>query len=128
MRSGQKFFICKHCGNMVGVLNHKGAPMVCCGEKMTELVPNTAEASTEKHLPVVTISDNVVDVQIGSALHPMEDEHYIGFVYVETELGGQRKSISPGGAPKLSFSVVDDKVLAVYAYCNLHGLWKTDVE
>ena len=127
MRSTQKFYICKHCGNMVGFINDRGAPMVCCGEKMTELVPNSVEASNEKHLPDVTVTDGTIVVQVGSAPHPMEEGHHIDFVYIETENGGQRKSLKTGEEPKLSFCVVDDAPLAVYSYCNLHGLWKTDV-
>lgn len=127
MDRNQKFFICKHCGNMVGLIDNKGVPMICCGEKMTELVPNTIEASTEKHLPVVTVSGDSVSVQIGSAPHPMEEKHHIVFVYVETERGGQRKRLEAGEEPKLAFRFVDDKPVAVYAYCNLHGLWKTSI-
>jgi len=127
MRSTQKFYMCKHCGNMVGFISDRGAPMVCCGEKMAELLPNTVEASKEKHLPVVTVSGGTVEVQIGSAPHPMEEDHRIDFVYLETERGGQRKSLKPGDSPNLSFSLIDDKLIAAYAYCNLHGLWKTEV-
>jgi len=127
MQDSQKFLICKHCGNLIGFVKNKGVPIVCCGEKMKELVPNTVEASNEKHLPDVTVSGDRVDVQIGSVLHPMEDAHYITFVYVETERGGQRKCLNPGEEPKLSFCFTDDKPLAVYAYCNLHGLWKTEI-
>ena len=94
---------------------------------MTELLPNTVEASTEKHLPLVTVSGSNISVQIGSVLHPMENEHYIAFVYLETEHGGQRKSLKPGEEPKASFVVTDDKPVAVYAYCNLHGIWKTEI-
>ena len=124
----QKFFICKHCGNMVGLIDDEGVPMVCCGDEMTELVPNTAEASTEKHLPAITVSGNSISVQVGSTLHPMEEAHHISFVYVDTECGGQRKCLKPGKEPKLSFSFIDDKPLAVYAYCNLHGLWKSEIK
>jgi len=127
MSGKQKFFICKHCGNMIGLISDKGAPLVCCGEEMEELVPNTAEASTEKHLPAVTFSGDSISVQVGSAAHPMEEAHNIVFVYVETTRGGQRKCLSVGEAPAVSFSFSDDKPVAVYAYCNLHGLWKTDV-
>jgi len=127
MSSKQKFFICKHCGNLIGIIDNKGVPMVCCGEKMTELVPNTVEASVEKHLPVAKVSGNNVEIEIGSTLHPMEEAHHISFVYVETERGGQRKCLKVGEAPKVTFSFVDDKPIAVYAYCNLHGLWKTDI-
>ena len=125
MCGNQKFFICKHCGNMIGLINDEGVPMICCGEKMTELFPNTVEASTEKHLPDVQVSGDSICVQVGSAPHPMEEGHHITFVYVETECGGQRKCLKMGSEPKLSFSFVDDKPVAVFAYCNLHGLWKT---
>ena len=123
----QRFFTCKHCGNMVGVIKDEGVPMVCCGDEMTELVPNTAEASVEKHLPVVTVSGGSVSVQVGGVPHPMEEGHHISFVYVETERGGQRKCFKAGEEPKLAFSFIGDEPLAVFAYCNLHGLWKTEV-
>jgi len=128
MSNKQKFFICKHCGNMVGLLEDKGAPIKCCGENMTELVPNTVEASAEKHLPDVTVTGNTVSVSIGSVPHPMDEAHHITFAYVETESGGQRKCLKVGQEPKLSFSCIDDKPIAVYAYCNLHGLWKTEIK
>jgi superoxide reductase len=127
MNGNQKFFICKHCGNLIGLINDKGIPLMCCGEKMAELVPNTTEASVEKHLPEVTVSGDSISVQIGSAPHPMEDEHHISFVYVETERGGQRKCLQIGGVPTVTFSFSGDKPKAVYAYCNLHGLWKTEI-
>ena len=94
---------------------------------MEELVSNTVEASSEKHLPDVTIEDGAINVNIGSVNHPMADEHYIEWVYVETENGGQRKNLKPGEEPNVTFSLGDDKAVAVYAYCNLHGLWKTEV-
>ena len=123
-----KFFICKHCGNMVGLIEDKGAPLACCGENMTELEPNTVEASVEKHLPAVTVSGDSIGVQVGAVPHPMEDGHHISFVYVETQHGGQRKCLKKGEEPKLSFSFMDDKPTTVYAYCNLHGLWKMEVK
>ena len=122
-----KFFICKHCGNLIGLIENRGVPLVCCGERMAELVPNTVEASAEKHLPVITAAEGAVTVQVGSAPHPMEEAHHITFVYVETERGGQRKALQPGEAPALTFRFADDKPLAAYAYCNLHGLWKTEI-
>lgn len=128
MNGQQKFFICKHCGNLIGLIDNKGVPMVCCGEKMTELIPNTVEASVEKHLPVVTALDNKLEVEIGSIPHPMEEAHHIDFVYVETECGGQRKILKIGHTPKAVFSFEEDKPIAVYAYCNLHGLWKTEIK
>jgi superoxide reductase len=113
---------------MVGFVNNKGVPLVCCGENMTELVPNTVEASFEKHLPAISGSGDSISVQVGGVPHPMENEHHIAFVYVETERGGQRKRLKTGEEPKLAFSFAGDKPVAVYAYCNLHGLWKTEVK
>ena len=127
MQWKKKFFVCNHCKNMIGFIDNKGVPLMCCGAKMTELEPNTVEASQEKHLPAVTVSGNSINVQIGSVAHPMEDAHNISFVFVETERGGQRKNLKPGETPKVTFSFADDKPIAVYAYCNLHGLWKTEV-
>ena len=128
MYENQKFFICKHCGNLTGLIDNKGVPMVCCEEKMVDLIPNTVEASMEKHLPVVTVSEGIISVQVGSVAHPMEDAHNIAFVYMETERGGQRKCLKSGEKPTLEFCVVGDKPVAVYAYCNLHGLWKTEIK
>lgn len=127
MKTKQKFFICKQCGNMVGLIDEHSAPLMCCGEKMSEIIPNTAEASVEKHLPAVTLSGDGISVQVGSAPHPMEEAHHIQFVYVETERGGQRKNLRIGEAPALTFCFSEDKPIAVYAYCNLHGLWKTEM-
>ena len=122
-----KFYICRHCGNLIGMINDAGVPVVCCGEKMEALVPNTVDASGEKHLPVVTVEDGIMTVNVGSADHPMLPEHFIGWVYVQTENGGQRKNLKPGDAPNVTFHLGDDKAVAVYAYCNLHGLWMTEV-
>ncbi len=121
-----KFYICEHCGNLVGTIQNSGVPMMCCGQKMTELIPGTAEASLEKHVPVVTVENNTVKVDIGSVAHPMAEEHHIAWVYLETENGGQRKTLRVGDVPIVRFLLAEgDTPVAVYAYCNLHGLWKT---
>lgn len=122
-----KFYICKHCGNIITKIEDSSVPVVCCGEKMSEIVSNTVEASVEKHLPVVSVEGNVVNVAVGSVAHPMAEEHHIGWVYLETCCGGQLKYLAVGGEPVVSFAVNDEKPLAVYAYCNLHGLWKTEL-
>jgi len=127
MKGKQRFFICEICGNLVGLISEEGAALNCCGEDMTELVPNTVEASAEKHLPAVNVAGDCINVQVGSVMHPMEDEHNITFAYVETEHGGQRKRFNVGAEPKTTFCFSDDKPIAVYAYCNKHGLWKTEV-
>ena len=127
MSGKQKFYICKHCGNLIGLIKDKGVAMMCCGEEMTELAANTEEASVEKHLPAITVSGNSASVKVGSVPHPMEEAHHISFVYIETERGGQRKCLKIGEEPQISFSFTDDKPVAAYAYCNLHGLWKTEI-
>ena len=118
-----KFYICKHCGNIVGMIYDSGVVPVCCGEKMTELKANSTEAAQEKHVPVVTVKGNEVHVAVGSVAHPMEAEHYIQWIYIQTENGGQRKALNPGDKPEAVFVLKDDKLLAAYAYCNKHGLW-----
>ena len=109
-----KFYICRHCGNLVGVIHDSGVPMICCGQKMEALEPNTVEASGEKHLPVVTVEDGAINVNVGSVNHPMAPEHFIEWVYVQTERGGQRKTLKPGDDPNVTFSLGDDKAVAVY--------------
>lgn len=123
----KKFYLCKHCGNLVGMINNSGVPIICCGEEMMELVPNTTDAAQEKHVPVVTVDGNKVTVGVGSVPHPMEEAHFIQWIYLLTENGGQRKALKPGNAPKAEFQLVDDKAVAALAYCNLHGLWKADI-
>lgn len=128
MMSDVKFFICEHCGNLVGKIHDAGVPLVCCGQKMKELVPGTVEASAEKHIPVVSVEGSTVHVTVGAVEHPMTQEHLIQWVYLKTSGGGQRKHLAPGAAPAVSFALTeDDKPLAVYAYCNLHGLWMAEL-
>ena len=122
-----RFYICEHCGNLIGMIHDAGVPMMCCGQKMTKLEAGTVEASREKHIPVVEVVGDVVNVTIGSVEHPMAAEHSILWVYLETDKGGHRKCLEVGAAPKVSFALKDEKPIAVYAYCNLHGLWKAEV-
>ena len=121
------FKVCKKCGNLVGMINDSGAPITCCGEEMETIVPNTVDASAEKHLPVVSIEGDKVIVNIGSQDHPMVEEHFIEWVYLRTQNGGQRKALKPGDAPHVTFCLDGEKAIAVYAYCNLHGLWMTEI-
>ena len=122
-----KCYVCETCGNLVGMINESGVPMMCCGKKMQQIVPGTVEASKEKHIPVATLENGVLTVNVGSVDHPMTEEHLIEWVYVQTDRGGQRKVLNAGDAPKLTFVFTDEKPVAVYAYCNLHGLWKTEL-
>ncbi len=122
-----KFFVCKLCGNFVGMVKESGAPMTCCGQKMTELVPGTSDGAVEKHVPVFTVDGNKVTVTVGSVEHPMAPEHFIEWIALETAKGAQRKVLEPGSKPSAEFLLTDDdSVVAVYAYCNLHGLWKAE--
>jgi superoxide reductase len=121
-----KFYQCAHCGNIVVYAENKGVPVVCCGEKMKELIPNTTDAAQEKHIPVVTVSGSSVRVQVGSVNHPMTAEHSIRWVWLETKQGIQKKSLAAGDAPVVTFALAEgDEAVAVWAYCNLHGLWLT---
>ncbi|MCL2015727.1 MAG: desulfoferrodoxin [Defluviitaleaceae bacterium] len=122
-----KFAICKHCGVAVGFVIDKNVSLTCCGEKMTELTPNTVDAAQEKHLPVVNVSGTTVKITVGSVAHPMTEEHNITFIYLETKNGGQMKRLNPNDEPTVTFALADDTPVAAYAYCNLHGLWKTDI-
>ena len=120
-----RFFICEHCGNIVEMVKDNGVPVMCCGQKMTELIPGTSDGAVEKHVPVVTVDGNKVSVMVGEVEHPMVDAHYIEWIAIETSKGVQRKKLKPEQAPKAEFMLTDgESVEAVYAYCNLHGLWK----
>ena len=121
-----KFYKCNHCGNVIEKVVDSKVPVVCCGEKMQELIPNTVDASGEKHVPVVTrLDDCRIKVEVGSVAHPMTSEHHISFIYVETENGGIRVNLKD--KPEAVVCVCSEKPIAVYEYCNLHGLWKTEL-
>lgn len=120
-----KFYKCAHCGNVIAYVEDKGVPVICCGEKMQEIVPGSVDAAVEKHVPVIEKAGSLVTVKIGSAAHPMLPEHFIGWVALETKQGNQRKVLAPGAKPEVCFALCDgDEVVAAYAMCNLHGLWK----
>jgi superoxide reductase len=119
-----QFFKCNHCGNVIIKMVDSKVPVFCCGKKMEELVANTEEASTEKHLPVATkIDDCRLKIEVGSVAHPMLPEHHIAFIYIDTENGGMKIDLKD--KPEAIFCTCTDKPIAVYEYCNLHGLWKT---
>ena len=120
-----EFYRCSRCGQIIALVKKTGVPVICCGEKMQKIEPGTTDASVEKHVPVVNKEGNTVTVSIGSAPHPMEKEHYIEWVSLQTKLGNQRKALKPGDKPEVCFSVCEgDEVEAAFAYCNLHSLWK----
>ncbi|MDR1794589.1 MAG: desulfoferrodoxin Dfx [Erysipelotrichaceae bacterium] len=122
-----KFYKCAHCGFVAAVASDGVGAPVCCGGPMDELTANTTDAATEKHVPVVTLNGDIITVNVGSVAHPMTAEHHIAWIYVQTEKGGQFKNLAVDGAPEATFAQLGDKVVAVYEYCNLHGLWKADL-
>ena len=122
MKKEVKFFICKHCENIVYLVNESGAPLTCCGDVMTQLVANTTDAAVEKHVPDVTVSGDSIVVKIGSVEHPMVEEHYIQWIVAVDKNGVQFKYLQAGEKPEATFKV-DTESFKVYEYCNLHGLW-----
>ena len=128
MSKDPRFLICKHCGNIITLLEDSGVPVVCCGEDMTELTANTSDGATEKHVPVIETEGSKVTVSVGSVAHPMLPEHHIVWIYLQTSLGGQIKYLEVGAEPKATFALSEGEALkAAFEYCNLHGLWKASV-
>ena len=127
MKKETKFYVCEHCGNIITFIKESGAPLTCCGDKMTQIIPNTVDAAKEKHVPVVVVDGNTVSVAVGSVEHPMLPEHFIQWIYLETDKGFQIKNLNPEDKPKAIFELNGEKPVAAYEYCNLHGLWKTEI-
>jgi superoxide reductase len=120
-----KYFVCEHCGNIIEYVKETGVPVMCCGQKMTELIPGTSDGAHEKHVPVVTMDGNKVTVEVGSVEHPMVEAHYIQWIAIETTKGSQRKKLEYTDKPIATFCLTEDEeFVAAYEYCNLHGLWK----
>ncbi len=123
-----KLFKCAHCGNMIEMVEDKGVKVICCGEPMQLMDPNTTDAAQEKHVPVVTVDGNKVTVNVGSAEHPMMEEHHIAFIILETYKGVQKKFLDHTGKPEAVFALAEgEKPVAAYEYCNLHGFWKAEI-
>lgn len=120
-----RFYLCRKCGNIVGLIHGAGVPIMCCGSEMEHLEASTENEGGEKHSPVVTAESDSVKVTVGSVPHPMDEEHRIDWVYLQTDRGGQRKCLISGDKPEVEFKLCDEKPTAVYSYCNKHGLWKT---
>lgn len=123
----QKFYICNHCGNIIAFAKSSGVPVMCCGQKMAELVPGTSDGASEKHVPVIEVNGNEVTVTVGEVDHPMIPEHYIEWISLQTKQGNQRKMLDPNTPPVAKFMLCEgDEVEAAFAYCNLHSLWKAE--
>lgn len=122
-----QFFKCEHCGNIAVKLFDEGPMLFCCGEQMKELTPDTTDASLEKHVPVVEITDDI-KVRVGSEPHPMIDTHWITMIVLETNRGFQYVQLHPGDQPAAEFTLAPgEDPIAVYEYCNIHGLWVKEI-
>ena len=120
-----KFYVCEHCGNIIEFVKESGVPVMCCGQKMTELIPGTSDGAHEKHVPVVTIDGDKVTVEVGAVEHPMVEAHYIQWIAIETTRGSQKVKLEYTDKPRAEFKLAAGETLvAAYEYCNLHGLWK----
>lgn len=122
----ERFLYCNSCGNLLITAIASGIIPYCCGDEMTLLKPNTHEGNKEKHIPVVTYtSRNSMKINVGSEPHPMTREHNIRFVYVETTVEGIIHYLAEDDPPEVTICF-SGKPIAIYAYCNVHGLWKAD--
>ena len=121
----QKFLKCEHCGKIIAIVKESGVRVICCGEEMKQIIPGEVEASKEKHIPVYKVEGNKVIVTVGEVEHPMQEEHHIEWVSIQTKFGNQRKALKPNTKPEVCFAICEgDEIEVVYAYCNLHCLWK----
>jgi superoxide reductase len=125
MKKERRFSLCAHCGNLVSFIHNAGVSVVCCGEKMKELTPNTTDAAAEKHVPVAARDGNKLTVTVGSVPHPMTEEHHIAWIVAAEDGRTQRVPLSNTQAPAADF-IAGEAPVTVYAYCNLHGLWETE--
>lgn len=120
-----KFYKCDVCGKIVAMVRSRPSETFCCGQPMRVLAPNMTEGAKEKHIPVHRLECNGLTVQVGETPHPMTTQHQIEWIAIETENGNQRKVLKPDDEPKAKFPLLcNDKVRNIFAYCNLHGLWK----
>lgn len=123
--SKTKFYICDKCGEtLIGDIS---STINCCGGEVKQVLPNVTDAAKQKHIPKVDVNGDDVQVVVGEIEHPMTDEHSIQFIYLETEKGGQMKKLNVDDGVKVDFTLNNDKLIAVYAYCNLHGLWSVSL-
>ncbi len=120
-----KYYKCVKCGSIATFIGRGCDSISCCGEQMQELVAGTTDAAREKHVPVVEIDGNTVNVKVGEVAHPMVPEHFIPWIALETSQGVQIRKLEPGQEPKASFALAEGETCeAALAYCNLHALWK----
>lgn len=122
------FYICQTCKNVIYKATNSGAPVSCCGKPMEELIPGTIDAAFEKHTPVYKKDSNTITVKVGSVEHPMTENHYIMWIALKTKSGMFFRHLNPTDKPKAVFCLAEgDEAEEVYAYCNLHSLWMSEI-
>lgn len=128
MQRKSNFYTCEKCGNFVKLLSASGSELCCCDREMENVIPFTDGPLAKKHLPIVSLEDNKVIVEVGEIMHPSEANHSISWIHLITRLGSQFKYLLPGEDPRATFVFGSDDIpVAVYAYCSAHGLWKTQI-
>ncbi len=121
-----KFYVCRHCGNIIAYVENSGVAVVCCGEKMQEMIPNTSDGAGEKHVPVISQEGKIVSIKVSTVEHPSVAEHYIKWIALQTNRGVQFRRLNPGDKPEAHFALLEgEEPVAAFEYCNLHGLWKS---
>jgi superoxide reductase len=121
------YYYCEICGHVVSILCPGNPSLVCCGQKMSLLKANTVDASKEKHVPVIVSEGDSTTIKLGSVPHPMTEEHHLECIEVVRKDGKYgRARLVVGGPPEATFSIKAEDIATVYAYCNLHGLWKAE--
>jgi len=119
----REVYKCEKCGHIIEVLHDGNGTLTCCGEEMILILENIKEAATEKHIPVVSKLEDGIYVKVGSVLHPMLPEHFIEWIEVHTPSKVYRKYLKPTDNPEAIFKI-DEEIILVREYCNIHGLWK----
>jgi len=123
------FYQCLSCGNIAYMAEDSGMTPVCCGEKMIRLEPKTRDNGMEKHVPSVTWLDEcTLRVHIGSVDHPMEEGHHIVFICLEMKDGVEIRRVATRKKACVDFNCCRKDAVAVYAWCNIHGMWCKSLE
>ena len=122
MTQKREIYRCSICGNMIEVTNAGVGTLVCCEKPMVRLDGNEADASFEKHVPVVEKMSGGYRVRVGSLSHPMTEGHYIQWIELMTKKKVLRHELTPDDMAEATF-LTDEEMVCARAYCNLHGLW-----
>lgn len=127
MSAEVRFYRCAKCGKTVVGIEDTGCVPECCGQEMELLEAGSTDAAQEKHVPVATQDGDTINVKVGEVAHPMLENHYIEWIALVGDGRLEIHKLHPGDEPQTSFAAAGIANAAVYAYCNLHGLWKADL-